>query len=296
MATSWDFYPPGRGIDDKDGEGANGLPEDLQIRNNEAGLSVSTPENEERNSEFPLLGMKDDLNKNLRGRPLKNPGTVMNSEVNNAFGRLRANSLTRPPRGGGNGRPNMKKDMHDEKFDDIPFDVSPFVRKQLANRKPDELACYAILAPKGKPYLDDNIFNFIDEAIGFENVRALTPFVTNNVWEIVLKNKESKEKLAEIRNFKIQNHEGHFFDPTPKFAYGKIFWIPHGTNNDLIKKQLEAFGTEVQVDYVMKEYGPKKLKVETSVRVYRLRLKEGMTIDNIPPHLFIGLEKALIVT
>uniref|UniRef100_A0A6B0V2U0 CCHC-type domain-containing protein n=1 Tax=Ixodes ricinus TaxID=34613 RepID=A0A6B0V2U0_IXORI len=176
---------------------------------------------------------------------------------------------------------------------DLPADYRFILPTLPAN---DSSKCTAFLhAEIGvRPYRIEDFKEPLRQLGVLSDVTGMGVFQMGHVWIVRLKSTAAKEKLMMSGKFKVKGGWCVPMDPDRREVRLKLHWVPFDVPNDALKRALEEFG-------VVREIIREKWHidgfdgVESSTRVARLSLKEGMTLESLPHQLRITGGPVLVV-
>ncbi|XP_077564667.1 uncharacterized protein LOC144180155 [Haemaphysalis longicornis] len=116
----------------------------------------------------------------------------------------------------------------------------------------------------------------------------------NHVWAVIFKDAESAKKLVALRDVKVKDLRCMVIDAGNQVLRVKVPWVLYGVPDDLVRAAFAPFGvvTEVARDRWRVSGCNEK---GTTTRLVSLKLKAGMTPDDVPHQLRIAGDNALVV-
>lgn len=145
----------------------------------------------------------------------------------------------------------------------------------------------------GRPYRIDDFRAPLEEIGLLKAVVGIGPYQMGHVWLLKLRTLEDKEALVRAGTLEVKGRYCVVIDPVRREITAKIHWIPFYVPNEELRKVLSEFG-EV-MDIRMEEWKASGFELaESTTRIARIALKEGVTPDSLPD-LFRFVEGAALV-
>ncbi|XP_065306407.2 uncharacterized protein [Dermacentor albipictus] len=115
----------------------------------------------------------------------------------------------------------------------------------------------------------------------------------NHLWAVTFNSEGAKAKILQAEAFNVKDHRCVVIDPTNRGVRLKLFWLLHGVQDDDVRVALAAFGkvTEITRDKWRVKGCVDKASTTRSVT---LKLKVGVTIEDLPHQLRVGEDVALV--
>ncbi|XP_077527289.1 uncharacterized protein LOC144138749 [Haemaphysalis longicornis] len=147
---------------------------------------------------------------------------------------------------------------------------------------------------KARPYRVEDFRDTLARLELLPDVIALGAFQMNHVWAVTFKDAESAKKLVALRDVKVKDLRCMVIDPGNQVLRVKVHWVLYGVPDDLVRAAFAPFGvvTEVARDRWRVSGCNEK---GTTTRLVSLKLKAGMTPDDVPHQLRIAGDNALVV-
>ncbi|KAM7300190.1 uncharacterized protein ISCGN_020754 [Ixodes scapularis] len=147
---------------------------------------------------------------------------------------------------------------------------------------------------KGRPYRVEEFRDALVRLALLPEVIALGAYQMNHVWAETSKSEEGKKKLLTASELVVKNSRCIVIDPSNQDVRMKVHWLLYNVADDDVRAALAPHGKVVEV-------AKEKWRVDgcgsvgTMTRTAVLRLKGGVTVDDIPHQLRVGGELALVV-
>ncbi|KAM7299341.1 uncharacterized protein ISCGN_019908 [Ixodes scapularis] len=147
---------------------------------------------------------------------------------------------------------------------------------------------------KGRPY---RIEDFRDALVclgALPEVSALGAYQMNHVWAVTFKTPVGKKRILETPELTVKGRRCVVVDPCHQDIRVKLHWLLFNVPDDDVRAALAPYGKVTEV-------AREKWRVDgcqsvgTMTRTAVLRLKAGVTLDDIPHQLRVGGELALVV-
>ncbi|KAG0443978.1 hypothetical protein HPB47_014319, partial [Ixodes persulcatus] len=119
-------------------------------------------------------------------------------------------------------------------------------------------------------------------------------YQTNQVWMVILKTLLANQKLVSPATFEVKGKRCVVIDPEKSEERLKLHWLPFHLHDDVVKKNLEQYG---KVEDVGREFCRIESfeGVQSTTRVVRLTLREGVTHEKLPHQLRLPGCTALVL-
>ncbi|XP_037514853.1 uncharacterized protein LOC119403528 [Rhipicephalus sanguineus] len=146
---------------------------------------------------------------------------------------------------------------------------------------------------KARPYRVEHFRDALDRLKLMPEVTALGAYQMNHVWAITFKDEEGKKKLLSAKTLSVKDHRCVAIDPCHQDIRMKMYWLLHTTPDEEVRTALAPYGTVTEIcreKWRVPGCGDKG----SHTRLVSLRLKAGMTIEDIPHQLRVGEDHALV--
>ncbi|XP_050022652.1 uncharacterized protein [Dermacentor andersoni] len=147
---------------------------------------------------------------------------------------------------------------------------------------------------KARPYRVEHFRDALDRHKLLPEVVALGAYQMNHVWAITFKDEVGKKKLLSAKAFSVKEHRCVAIDPCNQDIRMKLFWLLHTTPDEDVRAALAPFGTVTEISrerWRVPGCGDKG----SHTRLVSLRLKAGMTMEDIPHQLRVSEDHALVI-
>lgn len=146
---------------------------------------------------------------------------------------------------------------------------------------------------KARPYRVEHVRDSLARLSLLPEVVALGAYQMNHLWAVTFKDEEGKKKILAADAFNVKDHRCMVIDPRDQGVRLKLYWLLHGVPDDDVRVALAPFGkvTEISRD---------KWKVKgcidkgSTTRSVTLKLKVGVTVDDLPHQLRVAEDMALV--
>ncbi|KAM7301311.1 uncharacterized protein ISCGN_016830 [Ixodes scapularis] len=145
-----------------------------------------------------------------------------------------------------------------------------------------------------RPYRIEDFKAGLEEAGVLGEIAACGSYQMKHVWMVTLKSLAAKQKLVAMGTFEAKGRRCLIIDPDKTEVRLKLHWIPFHVPDEPVKTALEAYG---KVEEIAREtWRVKGLEgVQSTTRVARLILKEGVTLERLPHTLRLPGCMALVL-
>ncbi|KAM7300575.1 uncharacterized protein ISCGN_016186 [Ixodes scapularis] len=146
----------------------------------------------------------------------------------------------------------------------------------------------------GRPYKIEDFRQPLNNAGVIQDVGTIGAYQMSHVWLLNMRSDEAKKKLLEAGQLIIKEKTCLVIDPVRHELRVKLHWVSFDVTSDAIRRAFAEFG-------VVKEVTSEKWRVpgfehaESTTRLVRLVLRDGVTLDRIPHQLRLGGGNVLVV-
>ncbi|XP_072142119.1 uncharacterized protein [Dermacentor andersoni] len=146
---------------------------------------------------------------------------------------------------------------------------------------------------KARPYRVEHFREAPDYLQLMPEVEALCAYQMNHVWAITFKDEKGKQKILSAPAFSVKDHRCMVIDPRNQDVRMKLYWLLHTTPDDEVRGALAPFGK-------VSEISREKWRVAgcndkgSHTRLVSLRLKVGVSVEDLPHQLRVGEDHALV--
>lgn len=147
---------------------------------------------------------------------------------------------------------------------------------------------------KARPYRVEDFRDTLARLELLPDVIALGAFQMNHVWAVTFKDAESAKKLVALRDVKVKDLRCMVIDPGNQVLRVKVHWVLYGVPDDLVRAAFAPFGVVTEVARDRWRVSGCSEKGSTT-RLVSLKLKAGVTPDDVPHQLRIAGDNALVV-
>ncbi|XP_040067689.1 uncharacterized protein LOC115314074 [Ixodes scapularis] len=126
------------------------------------------------------------------------------------------------------------------------------------------------------------------------HIEALGAYQMNHLWMVTFKTEEAKLRLVTAKELEVKGKRCIVVDPENADVRMKLHWLPFHASDETVRRALEPFG-KVQ-DLTREKWKAEGfIGVQSTTRLVRLSLKEGVTLERIPHQLRIAGGNVLVV-
>ncbi|KAM7298868.1 uncharacterized protein ISCGN_019435, partial [Ixodes scapularis] len=126
------------------------------------------------------------------------------------------------------------------------------------------------------------------------HIEALGAYQMNHLWMVTFKTEEAKLRLVTAKELEVKGKRCIVVDPENADVRMKLQWLPFHASDETVRRALEPFG-KVQDLKREKWQAEGFIGVQSTTRLVRLSLKEGVTLERIPHQLRIAGGNVLVV-
>uniref|UniRef100_A0A6B0VA87 CCHC-type domain-containing protein n=1 Tax=Ixodes ricinus TaxID=34613 RepID=A0A6B0VA87_IXORI len=145
-----------------------------------------------------------------------------------------------------------------------------------------------------RPYRIEDFKAGLEKAGVLGEIAACGSFQMNHVWMVTLKTPLAKKKLVDAASFEAKGRRCVVIDPEKAEVRLKLHWIPFHLLDETVKKALEPYGKVEDVARETWRVGGFE-GVQSTTRVARLTLREGVTLEKLPHQLRLPGCTALVL-
>lgn len=145
----------------------------------------------------------------------------------------------------------------------------------------------------GRPYRIDDFRQPLKDAGVIKEVCGIGAYQMSHVWLINFRTDDAKKKLLENGPLSVKGRPCLVIDPVRHELRVKLHWVAFNVTNEMIRKIFTEYGD-------VKEVTSDKWRVQdfessdSTTRIVRLVLREGVTPDRLPHQLRLGPGTALV--
>lgn len=145
-----------------------------------------------------------------------------------------------------------------------------------------------------RPYRIEDFKDGLGKAGVLGDIAACGSYQMNHVWMVTLKSLSAKQKLVNLGAFEAKGRRCVVIDPNKSEVRLKLHWIPFHLPDETVKKALERYG---KVEDITRETWRVNgfEGVQSTTRVARLTLKDGVSTEHLPHQLRLPGGTALVV-
>uniref|UniRef100_A0A6B0V9Z5 CCHC-type domain-containing protein n=1 Tax=Ixodes ricinus TaxID=34613 RepID=A0A6B0V9Z5_IXORI len=126
------------------------------------------------------------------------------------------------------------------------------------------------------------------------HIEALGAYQMNHLWMVTFKTEEAKLRLVTAKELEVKGKRCIVVDPENADVRMKLHWLPFHVSDETVRKALEPLG-KVQ-DLTREKWKAEGFAgVQSTTRLVRLSLKEGVTLERLPHQLRIAGSNVLVV-
>ncbi|XP_070392159.1 uncharacterized protein [Dermacentor albipictus] len=145
-----------------------------------------------------------------------------------------------------------------------------------------------------RPYRLEDFREPLEDAGIIKNITGIGAYQMNHVWLVKLRSKADKDALVKTGGLQVKGGFCAVIDPVQQDVTVKVHWVDFAVQSESFRQALSSFGDVLDVSN--DNWSVTGFEHATSTtRVVRMRLKEGVELDDLP-HLFkLGSGTVLLV-
>ncbi|XP_077541994.1 uncharacterized protein LOC144154751 [Haemaphysalis longicornis] len=116
----------------------------------------------------------------------------------------------------------------------------------------------------------------------------------NHLWAVTFKDAEGPKKLLALKEVTVKNRRCIVIDPQNQEVRLKLHWVLHNVPDDEVRNALEPYGKVMEVTKDRWRVQGCTAQASTT-RLVALRLKAGITMDDLPHQVRVAGDQALVV-
>ncbi|KAH8038785.1 hypothetical protein HPB51_003269 [Rhipicephalus microplus] len=145
-----------------------------------------------------------------------------------------------------------------------------------------------------RPYRLEDFRAPLEEVGLIKAIIGIGAFQMNHIWLAKMRSKDDKEALLKTGGLRVKGGFCAIIDPIQHDVTVKIHWVDFAVSNESVRQALGEFGEVLEVSNDNWTVAGFEHAISTT-RVVRLKLKEGVVLEDLP-HLFkIGGGTVLLV-
>ncbi|KAH7971121.1 hypothetical protein HPB49_019060 [Dermacentor silvarum] len=145
-----------------------------------------------------------------------------------------------------------------------------------------------------RPYRLEDFRGPLEEAGFIKNITGIGAFQMNHIWLVKLRSKADKDAMVKTGGLQVKGGFCAVIDPIQQDVTVKVHWVDFAVQNESVRQALSNFGDVLEVSNDNWSVAGFEHATSTT-RVVRMRLKQGVELDDLP-HLFkFGTGTVLLV-
>ncbi|XP_049520622.1 uncharacterized protein LOC125944302 [Dermacentor silvarum] len=146
----------------------------------------------------------------------------------------------------------------------------------------------------GRPYRIDDFRKPLKDAGIIQQVGGIGAYQMSHVWLLNLKTDEAKQALLDAGPLLVKNRPCLIIDPARQELRIKLHWVAFDVTSETIRRAFREYG-EVKEVISDRWKAEDFAGAESTTRLVRLFLREGVTPDRVPHQMRLGSGTALVV-
>ncbi|XP_075741803.1 uncharacterized protein LOC142792856 [Rhipicephalus microplus] len=146
----------------------------------------------------------------------------------------------------------------------------------------------------GRPYRIDDFRKPLKDLGVIQQVSGIGAYQMSHVWLLNMKTVEAKKALTDAGVIKVKDRVCLVIDPTRQEVKMKLHWLAFDVTKDAIRRAFYEYGDVKEVTddrWRVEDFEG----VESTTRVIRMQLRDGVSVDQLPHQVRIGSSTALVV-
>lgn len=145
-----------------------------------------------------------------------------------------------------------------------------------------------------RPYRIEDFRKPLGDAGVLGEVARFGALQMSHVWLLDLRTDEAKKKLLDAGRLVVKGRQCIVIDPYRQELRVKLHWVSFGVTDDAIHREFTKYGEVKEVAHERWRV-PGFDGVESTTRIVRLVLREGVALDRLPHQLRLGGGMVLVV-
>ncbi|XP_049518831.1 uncharacterized protein LOC125943519 [Dermacentor silvarum] len=146
----------------------------------------------------------------------------------------------------------------------------------------------------GRPYRIDDFRKPLKDAGIIQQVDGIGAYQMSHVWLLNLKTDEAKQALLDAGPLLAKNRPCLIIDPARQELRIKLHWVAFDVTSETIRRAFREYGEVKEV--ISDRWKAEDFEgAESTTRLVRLFLREGVTPDRVPHQMRLGSGTALVV-
>ncbi|XP_075535627.1 uncharacterized protein LOC142571280 [Dermacentor variabilis] len=146
----------------------------------------------------------------------------------------------------------------------------------------------------GRPYRIDDFRKPLKDAGVIQQVGGIGAYQMSHVWLLNMKTDEAKQMLLDAGPLLVKNRTCLVIDPARQELRIKLHWVAFDVTSETIRRAFREYGEIKEV--ISDRWKAEDFEgAESTTRLVRLLLRDGVTPDHIPHQMRLGSGTALVV-
>ncbi|KAH8027857.1 hypothetical protein HPB51_010503 [Rhipicephalus microplus] len=146
----------------------------------------------------------------------------------------------------------------------------------------------------GRPYRIDDFRKPLKNLGVIQQVSGIGAYQMSHVWLLNMNTVEAKKALTDAGVLKVKDRACLVVDPTWQEVKMKLHWLAFDVTKDAIRRAFYEYGDVKEVTddrWRVEDFEG----VESTTRVIRMQLRDGVSVDQLPHQVRIGSSTTLVV-
>lgn len=147
---------------------------------------------------------------------------------------------------------------------------------------------------KARPFRVEDFRDMLARVGMLSDVIALGAYQINHVWAVTFKSAEATKKMLAAGEQEVKGRRCLVVDPQDQQVRLKLHWLLHGVEDEDVRTALASYGKVIEVTKERWRVHGVQDKGSTT-RAVTLKLKAGLTVEDLPHQIRVAGELALLV-
>lgn len=147
---------------------------------------------------------------------------------------------------------------------------------------------------RARPYRVEDFRDALGPTGVLTDIIALGAYQINHVWAVTLNGEDATKKLLAFKELQVKGHRCLIVDRRDQQIKLRLHWLLYGVADEDVRTAFAAFGNVVEVNRERWRVDGVSDKASTT-RTVLLKLKSGVTVEDLPHQVRVAGELALVV-
>ncbi|XP_077545233.1 uncharacterized protein LOC144158300 [Haemaphysalis longicornis] len=146
---------------------------------------------------------------------------------------------------------------------------------------------------KARPFRVEDFRDMLARVGMLPDVIALGAYQINHVWAVTFKSAEATKKMLAAGEQEVKGRRCLVIDPQDHQVRLKLHWLLHGVDDEDVRAALATFGKVIEI--TKERWRVQGVLDKGSTTRVHLKLKSGVTLEDLPHQIRVAGELALLV-